>query len=198
MANELNSGSLEKLETGQVLLLGAVQTTTDKVQLEFAEKIGQETNLLGMFNASDDRFSSGARRVWMTAEIADAEAKLGLAAGTISGIKAETMDNGKECHYLNILNPKIQIGGVDKALAIQIVETTTPKDEYDRDHVETRAKRAGSDGPIMRHNGQPIFSYTQLVPVDILENGNHAPVQHTLLTADVATEEVVEGQKVIN
>ena len=39
MENNLNSGSIESLQPGQTLLVGARQVSNGKIQLEFAEKV---------------------------------------------------------------------------------------------------------------------------------------------------------------
>ena len=73
--NDLNSGSLDTLKTGETLLISARQINNGKISLEFAEKItakDRPVSALTVLNASDDRFSSGARRGWATAEPIDA------------------------------------------------------------------------------------------------------------------------------
>jgi len=58
MVNQLNSGSLDTLKSGQTLLVNARKVANGKIQLEFAEIIndGRPVNFLGMFNKSDERF----------------------------------------------------------------------------------------------------------------------------------------------
>ena len=73
--NKLNSGSLEGLQAGECLLMSARKVNNGKIQLEFAEKIAAKDrpiSALTVLNASDSRFSSGARRGWATAEPIDA------------------------------------------------------------------------------------------------------------------------------
>ena len=167
MQNMINSGSLESLQTGQSLLVQAVATTTDKVQLEIAEKLEQSggggNNLLSMFNKSDSRFDRKPRRAWMTVEAADAEQLLGLEEGTLTsdeGWVETTVGRGttKYVRPLNILNPHV---GVDR-LVVQITESTQPT-EWQAANMETAAKRRGADGEYITHNGQYIFSNEDIV-----------------------------------
>ena len=73
--NQLNSGSLKELQVGETLLTVARKVANGKIQLEFAEKVtakDRPLSALTVLNASDSRFSSGARRGWATAEVLDA------------------------------------------------------------------------------------------------------------------------------
>ena len=103
--NQLNSGSLDTLEVGQTLLISARQISNGKISLEFAEKItakDRPVSALTVLNASDDRFSSGARRGWATAEPIDASKAFDVNFGDdgewYSSDRGEMMD-------LDILNP---------------------------------------------------------------------------------------------
>jgi len=74
--NQLATGTLDTLEKGNTLLVSARKINGGKIQLEFAEVVSTSdkgVNLLAMLNKSDDRFSSNARRAWMSAEPTDAE-----------------------------------------------------------------------------------------------------------------------------
>jgi len=187
MDNALNTGDLETLTPGNSLLVQAVATSTEKVQLEIAEIIEESergTNLLSVFNKSDDRFQRRPRRAWMTVEAADAEELLGLKEGTLTakkGWKKSTVGRStkKKVRPLNIMNPEIPHG----RLVLQVTETTTP-DSYQAANVEERAKRRGADGPYMLHNGKHIFSNTEVV----LESSR----KHTFLQTDEESEAVVD------
>jgi hypothetical protein len=166
MENMINSGDLKTLKAGETLLVQAIATTTDKIQLEFAEVI-QETargaNILAMFNASDDRFSQKARRAWMTVQPGDAEKLLNLPEGTLTGDEGwveTTVGRGttKTVCPLNVLNPTVE----GNRLVIQIVETNTPT-EWQALNIETAAKRRGKDGAFITHNGKYIFSNESVV-----------------------------------
>ena len=170
--NTLNSGSLETLTPGQCLLVQAREVANGKVQLECAEKIGASAvnNPLSMFNASDARFTSGARRAWLTVEPKDAEALLELPAGTLTQGYSEN-DYGHSVKQLNILNPKV--GELD--LRVQITETIQPT-EYQMMNLETAAKRKGKDGDYITCKSKYVFSNSDVV---------FGEATHTFLEADV-------------
>ena len=175
--NVLGSGSLEGLQPGETLLINARQVSNGKIQLEFAEKIAAKdrpVSALTILNASDDRFSSGARRGWATAEPVDAANALGVNFGDdgdwYATERGEMMD-------LNILNPMF----LTSRFRLQIVETTEGT-EWQQANVERAAKRAGKDGDYITHDGQYIFSNSNVV----LMEGDVAPT-HTFLSADTTT-----------
>ena len=118
--NQLNSGSVETLKQGQTLLVSARKVGGDKVHMEFAEVIpnGKGQNILGILNASDERFSANARRAWVTAEPADATKTFGINLGIDAGWEAT--ERG-EMLFLNILNPTID----GTRCRIQIVDAET-------------------------------------------------------------------------
>lgn len=172
MMNTINSGSLDTLKFGQTLVTRAIKVNGGKIQLEVAEIIQQqEENVLQMFNQSDSRFQRGARRAWLTAEPQDAARVLGV-AGVADTSKYMTGEDGKVQLTLNILNPVVN----GKRLRVQITETVIPT-EYEALNIETRAKRKGANGPFILHNGQYIFTKSEVVL--------HEP-QHTFLKADEA------------
>ena len=169
--NTLNSGSLETLTPGQCLIVQAREVANGKVQLECAEKLdsGKSNNPLSMFNASDKRFTSNARRAWLTVQPADAEALLELPAGTLTQGYSEN-DYGHSVKPLNILNPKV--GETD--LRVQITETIQPT-EYQMMNLESAAKRKGKDGDFITCKGKYIFSNSDVV---------FGEATHTFLEAD--------------
>ena len=174
MSNQLNSGDLSSLQVGETLLTQARKIANGKIQLEFAEKVtakDRPLSALTVLNASDVRFSSGARRGWATAEIEDASEVFDVNFGddgewfmgeTASGKSAELME-------LNILNPEFN----NTRFRVRVVESTEPTasqqkyaDELGVDVIETQAKRAGKGGDYILHNGEHIFmnSYVDLLP----------------------------------
>ena len=174
MSNQLNSGDLSSLQVGETLLTQARKIANGKIQLEFAEKVtakDRPLSALTVLNASDIRFSSGARRGWATAEIIDASEVFNINFGddgewymgeTASGKSAELME-------LNILNPEFN----NTRFRVRVVESTEPTasqqkyaDELGVDVIETQAKRAGKGGDYILHNGEHIFmnSYVDLLP----------------------------------
>ena len=167
MENQLNTGNLETLTHGQTLLVQAIQVNGGKIQLELAEKLESngEVNLLQMFNASDDRFSRGARRAWLTAEPGDAEKILGIEL-----TKFDTNINGKPAMMLNVLNPTVN----GMRMRVQITETTVPT-EWQAGNIDQAAKRRGKDGDYILHKGQYIFTQSDVVLKE---------PEHTFLEAD--------------
>ena len=181
------NAQIEALEAGQTLLVQVLKTSNpDKVQLEFAEKTrGIENSpsaLLGLLNASDDRFSSGARRAWKTAQIVDVAKLMNINCGDDASWVTDP-DRGKEVLPLGILNPTI----MGYRCRVQILETVEPT-EYQADNVETSAKRKGAEGEHILHNGQYIFSNTEVT----LIKGDEAPT-HVTLEADTSKVGVGAG-----
>ena len=176
--NTLNSGRLEDLQPNQVLLLTARKVSNGKIQLEFAEKIQSKDrpmNALSLLNASDSRFSSGARRAWVTAEPADASERLGINFGD----DGEWYDTEKgEMMDLMILNPGVDLNGNKVYFRVLITETTEAT-EWQLDNIERAAKRAGKEGDFITANGQYIFSNTSAV---LAPQG--VEIAHTFIESD--------------
>ena len=173
MSNQLNTGKLDGLQQGETLLVAVRKVSGDKIHLEFAEVVqmgDRPASILSILNESDARFSSRARRAWMTAEPNDATKHLGIDFGLTNdkwymAEKGEVMD-------LNILNPTIN----DTRCRLVINETTEATD-WQADNVETSAKRRGKDGDYITHKGNYIFSNTTIILTD------DTPT-HTVLEAD--------------
>ena len=171
---------LSALQTGETLLVQALKTKNpNKVQLEFAEKVrstvGNAGSLLGMLNKSDDRFSSGARRAWLTAEINDVSELLDINVG--DDADWGLTPTGKDALPIGILNPMIH----GMRARLQINETVEPT-EWQADNIETAAKRKGAEGEFITFKGQHIFSNTDVVLMD----ADNAP-EHVVLKADTLT-----------
>jgi len=124
---------------------------------------------LTLLNKSDDRFATRARRAWITAEPMDASDAFDINFGDdgdwYMGDKGEVMD-------INILNPTYK--GV--SMKLRIFETTTPN-KWQEANLETSAKRRGRDGDYITHNGEYIFSNTDMILTD-------NEVSHVLLESD--------------
>ena len=188
--NELHSGDLNTLQVGEVLLTKVFKTSTDKIQLEFAEKIAAKdkpVSALTVLNASDDRFSSGAARSWVVAEISDAEKIFKVNLGDDGDWEMDEKANGTPCETitLNILNPEFN----GSQFRVRIEETTEPTpsqvkyaEKKGLDVVEWACKRYGKGGDPILHEGNHIFrnSYTDLLSKD--DN----PV-HVFLKSDTQT-----------
>jgi len=182
---------ISALVPGQCLLVQAVRTSNpNKIQLEFAEKTrgleGNSNALLSMLNASDERFTSGARRAWVTAEIADASKMFGINFGDDADWVMDP-DVNKEVLPLGIMNP--EMSGFQ--LRVQIEETLEGTD-WQLKNIETAAKRRGKDGDYITHNGKYIFSNTRVVP---LKKG--VEPKHVLLQADAATTTIESTDDII-
>ena len=172
--NQLNSGSLNELQVGECLLTKAYKTSTDKIQLEFAEKVtgkNKPVSALTVLNSSDLRFSSGAARGWATADVGDASKIFKVNFGDDGEWYIGEKANGTECEMLdlNILNPifnntlfRVRIGEALEPTASQIKYCK----ENGYDPIERHAKKAGKDGDYILHKGQHIFrnSYVDLLP----------------------------------
>ena len=207
MANQLNSGSLDTLKVGQTLLTKVTRTSTNKVQIEIAEKIQNTTstsslgdgfsNALSMLNASDGAFSAGKpRRHWAAVEPIDLEMML-----NIDGLDLETGDyktetvqtsNGPkqvEVIYLNILNPQANVDpttgeSIAERMRLRIVETTEGN-EWDTAHPQTKAKRRGKGGDYILHNGNYIFNKNQILFSKDLSDAVKIP--HVFLASDATS-----------
>ena len=190
MTNQLNSGELSSLQVGQVLLTKATKTSTDKIQLEFAEKIAAKdkpVSALTVLNASDTRFSSGAARAWAVAEVEDAAKIFGVSFGEDGDWEMDTKANGNPCEsiHLNILNPVFN----NTLFRVRIMETTEPTasqikyaEDKGLDVVEWACKRYGKGGDAILHKGEHIFRNSY---IDLLPEG--ANPQHEFLTSDTQT-----------
>ena len=207
MANQLNSGSLDTLKVGQTLLTKVTRTSTNKVQIEIAERIQNAnsssslgdgfTNALSMMNASDSSFSAGKpRRHWAAVEPIDLEMMLNidgldLETGEYTTETVETANGPKQVQvmHLNILNPEANIDPttgevIAKRMRLRIVETTEGS-EWDVAHPETKAKRRGKGGDYILHNGNYIFNKNQILFSDDLSDT--AKVPHVFLASDVVS-----------
>jgi hypothetical protein len=110
------------------------------------------TSILGILNASDERFNqSKPRYSWLTVEPVDVQKVFGLDVNLAEGEELE----------IGLVNPKMI--GDDRELNIRIIESTKGSD-YDVANFETRAKRAGKDGDFILHNGMYIYVKTDIVP----------------------------------
>jgi len=193
MENTIQKGDLTTLNPGDTLLVQARKVANSKIQLEFAEiiqTVDRPVNLLSILNRSDAAFATRARRAWVTAEPADASEDFNINFGDDGewyvSEKGEVLD-------LNILNPEYN----GFRMRLRVMETLTPT-TWQEAHLETSAKRRGSEGDFITHGGEYIFSNTDMV----LTNDN---VKHIFLEADDAPtsdtstsviEKVAEPEKV--
>ena len=158
MENTLNSGSLDTLNLNDTLLVSARRVSNGKISLEFAEIIksaDRAVSALTLLNASDSRFSGRPRRAWVTAEPSDAGKIFKM---SFDDDAAWEMTPRGEMMDLNILNPTAN----GERFRLQVNETTTGT-QYQLDNIETAAKRRGKDGEFITHNGEYVFSNTEVV-----------------------------------
>ena len=191
--NQLNSGSLNELQVGETLLTLARKVANGKIQLEFAEKVtakDRPMSALTVLNASDSRFSSGARRGWATAEVADAADIFGVNFGDDGEWFMGETASGKTAEFLklDILNPEFN----NLRFRVRVMESTEPTDSQKKyadeigvDVVETQAKRAGKGGDYILHKGQHIFMNSY---VDLLPEGDDP--QHVFLASDTSNSSI--------
>tara|TARA_R110002020_G_scaffold298482_2_gene514333 strand:- start:650 stop:1234 length:585 start_codon:yes stop_codon:yes gene_type:complete len=182
MENTTNSGSLDTLNLKDTLLVSARKISNGKLSLEFAEIIksgDRAVSALTLLNASDARFSGKPRRAWVTAEPVDAAKLFNINFGDdgdwIMTERGEVME-------LNILNPTYN----GDRFRLQINETTQGT-QYQLDNIESAAKRRGKDGEFITHEGNYVFSNTEVV----MANDNDV-VSHTYLESDAQSIAQVE------
>lgn len=180
MENQINTGNLDTLKSGQTLLVQAIKVNGDKIQLEFAEHVQDQVtvNVLGMFNESDSRFQRRPRRAWLTAEPKDAARHLGIDVDNNKNYRLNDMD--KMVMELNVLNPVI----AGQRLRVQITEQVAPTSDWDLANIDRSAKRRGRDGDFILHNGMHIFTKQDIV---------FGEPKHTFLEADPAVTTAVAG-----
>ena len=195
MANLLHSGDLNTLKLGQTLLTRFKKIEGGFVQMELAEVKEGSRGLSAafVFNQSDKRFSrNSARRAWQPATPADVQSALGISVGDDQAWELDEM--GNETLTVNILNPTATYEGQEFNLRVQIVETTEPTD-WQRANINTAAKRKGRDGEFVLHNGEYIFTRSNIVfnePVDVYLKADTEPVKDDVVQkVDVATGEII-------
>jgi|TARA_R110000796_G_scaffold251611_1_gene383477 hypothetical protein len=189
-SNQLGSGKLENLQVGETLLVDAKKVKNGKIQLHFAEKLtgnDKPINALTILNASDSAFSSGARRAWVTAEVADAAERFNVNFGDDGDWYAATSSKGEDVEImdLNILSPHIVIKGNVYDFKVQVLETTVAT-EWQSENYERAAKRKGKNGDHITHKGDYIFSNTT-----VILNPKGTEVKHTFLESDENTSKAV-------
>ena len=193
MANQLNSGSIDDLKVGETLLINAKKVGGEKIQLQFAEIVQsaeRELNALTVLNKSDDRFSSRARRAWVTAEPSDAENIFNVNFGD-DNEDWEMTDKG-EIMELDILNPMFEI----TRFRLLVIETTE-SNEWQKDNLERAAKRKGKEGPFVMNNGNYIFSNTSTVLTNEDTKDKHEFLIADSSMIEIKAEDLVEIEEEI-
>tara|TARA_R110000744_G_scaffold226024_1_gene344405 strand:- start:5 stop:604 length:600 start_codon:yes stop_codon:yes gene_type:complete len=185
MDNQVNSGALNTLKYGEVLLISARKVKGGKVQLEFGEvmqKLDGPVNAVSKFNRSDARFGNKARRAWVSGVVADITEDLGIDFSDVND-EWELTSNG-ETLELNVLNPI-----VDGERCRIIITETTEGDDYQIANREKTAKRKGKEGAYILFNGKNIYSRTS-----ITFTNDSTDDMHTLLEADVENVDTETGE----
>lgn len=149
---------LAKLEQGVTIALrmrhvNNSDPSLEKVQIEFAEKIsnGRPLAAAALFNADDDRFSSGAQRAWETASLTIAEQMFGKipdGEASVEILKKLLPENGQQ-------------------LRMQLTECLESElNETELQYSENYLKRAGSDGNYFyTPNGDRVASRKRMIVV---------------------------------
>jgi len=127
-----------------------------KVMLTFSQIVktgATSSNVLGLLNASDERFSQQKPRyAWVTGQKSDIEAQFGI---SLEGLgEGDVLEIGQVDARLT--------SAPNTALNIQINEATEGTD-YDVANFETRAKRAGKDGDFIMKDGLYIYVKASVV-----------------------------------
>lgn len=143
-----------------IVLESAKGVKGGKVQLTFSQMVqigNTSTNILGLLNASDDRFNqSKPRYAWLSGQPTDIATQFGIPQASL-----DALAEGEEL-TLDMVDPRL-MSNPDVQLNLQIVETTEGT-EYDVANFATRAKRAGKDGDfITTADEQYIYVRTSVV-----------------------------------
>lgn len=143
-----------------IVLESAKGVKGGKVQLTFSQMIktnNTPANILGLLNASDDRFNqSKPRYAWLSGQPSDIATQFGIPQTSL-----DALAEGEEL-TLDMVDPRL-MSNPDVQLNLQIVETTEGT-EWEVANFETRAKRAGKDGDfITTADGQYIYVRTTVV-----------------------------------
>jgi hypothetical protein len=165
MENVLNSGSLETLKQGQVLLTQLRQVSGGKIQMEFAEvkESSSGLNPVFLFNKSDSRFTSNsARRAWQNGQPSDVEEMFNLPGICGNDQAWYQNEKGHTVLDMNVLNPSLIYDGQPYPIRVQIQETIEG-DEWQISNTDTAAKRKGKGGDFILHNGNYIFTNSTIV-----------------------------------
>ena len=140
----------------KLVLESAKGVKNGKIQLTFSQivKTGSAgTNVLGVLNASDDRFGSQKPRyAWVTGQKSDIEKQFDI-----------SLDGLGEGDVLEIgaVDPRL-ISAPNTPLNLQIVETTEGND-WEVANFDRAAKRAGKDGDFIMKDGMYIYVRSTVV-----------------------------------
>ena len=151
-----------------------------KIQLCFSQVVNTgrtNTSVLGILNASDERFAQQKPRFcWVTAEAVDVHKTFGIELN---------LEEGQELE-IGMENPTIN----GNPLNIQITETTEGT-EYEVANFAKTAKRAGKDGDFIKtKDGMFIYQRATLV----MNEPKHVLIEETVrVKADDASAAINEA-----
>ena len=152
---------INSLPTGKVLavFMRNVSTDDNKVQVEFAEKINLSTqprSALAAFNPGDDRFSSGARRTWVTSDRKHAENMFGV-----------SIKEGEAFAEIGKILGPAQANG-SQSFRVQVQEMLESDfTDSQRDYADNYLKIIPSTGAYFyATNGERVGAQTRLVIID--------------------------------
>jgi hypothetical protein len=142
-----------------IVLESAKGVKGGKVQLTFSQLVNINTekdsfNPLALLNASDERFNQQKPRyAWMSAMPQDIKTQFGI---DVSNLK-----EGEEL-VIGLVDPRYA-SFPDAQLNIEIIEKVEGTD-YQVANFEKSAKRAGTGGEFLLHNGMYIYVNPRIVP----------------------------------
>lgn len=186
---------LKSLQPGQSLLTSVRAISGGKFEIELAElvqKPGASNNIAALLNKSDDRFKQATpRRAWQGAEANELKEFFGIDCSKV----------GNEPVEVNILNPKIN----GTQLRVQILESTTPFDDYQAENPEKAVKQYEDENGDMMYlrtsEGDYIYSKSRIVGGEpkhvFVAHDNEMTTDEFELSTEVATSKKVElvGEK---
>jgi hypothetical protein len=163
--NSRNSGKAEELELGNSLLEAVIKTNSEAGLLQIRlleivkpnpEESGDLKQLFQSITRADDN-DRKPRHAYMPIGYAELEVFFGIKISERN--KWFTNERGKEELTLNIINPTfISTFNKGKTLRVQIRESIYPKDEWQADHANDKAKINPSTGQKIYYEGQYIFA----------------------------------------
>tara|TARA_R100000808_G_C2106797_1_gene122133 strand:- start:39 stop:680 length:642 start_codon:yes stop_codon:yes gene_type:complete len=206
MANQLNSGALDTLKTGQTLLTKVYKTKkAGMVQIEIAERIDNPnaTSSLGEGFTTFYSFANGStgkpRRFWDPIEAIYLETMLQIPNLDIeNGEYATDVETGKEYMELNILNPTAYVNpqtgeAVELRMRGRVIETTEGK-EYDINNQRYKVNPSTKE-PVL-HGGNYIYNKNQILFVE--NTSDELVLPHVFLASDtVSVTSKVESEETV-
>ena len=196
MANQLKSGTLDTLKTGQTLLTKVIKTQKDgMVQIEIAEKVANPNakSSLGegfqtMYSFANGNTGGSPRRFWNPIENIYLETMLNVEELDLDhGTYTFNEDTGKEEMVLNILNPTAYVDPqtgeeVELRMRGRVIETTEGSD-YDVENGRYK-KNPTTQDPIL-HDGNYIYNKNQILFV--ADTSDDVKIPHVFLASDVVS-----------